>query len=958
MIGFKQIALTGMMTLSTSLTPVSAEIAYSNSQLSALSLMSLSTITLQQADTIEASMAFANEGNYADAIAMLRRLEATNSENIEYYISSAEVFLKATRGDEVIIAINKARLKGANYDRTALLFAKGYLIQRQYSKVLEIIEEANLLEAELYEATLVKADASLNLRNRDQAELLFRQAVRMKPDEYEAYLGLSTMALQVRQMADAESYAVLALTKAPDETMVQYNLGLVRRFRGKFIDAKGNFDKAIELFPANTLARLERASILINQNKTLEAERDLDIVYSLSTDNQMAYYLSAVIASRAGDLQKADDLLSKADDLVKRYVPASYVRGLVSFELGNYPVAETYLRLVLNAKPNRHQVRKTLITALVRQQKFKLAQRYLAPYLKTTTGGKDPVALNLAGVVQSGLGNFSIGTRYFERAVEAGGDAVNTGGQDPIGAIESKLALAQYAAGRVDQAITALQKSSATGSARDLALLAAVYVKEKRFDEAKDTASKLIVDFPTRAIGHNILGTVYLAQKAYDAAITSFEEAVRRNQGYTAAKRNIAIALSAKEDYGSAETILREIEAADPSDYRAMALLARALKEQGRWKEAVKFYRSAQRGIKNSGAMMADYAYCLLKAGNNEEAAQVASRNARKFNNDPDALIVFSDVLLETGGSYMATQLLARVVSFRPADIQSQLLYGRALMRAKLYAGARSSYARVQSMAKAQNLTVKSLPWYQAELEVKAGRVDRAELLLPLLKDDSRPAEVSGAIKGEIYLRLLKFGDAELELERIYAAESSSREALEQLVEAKLALKKDIDAARLLEEWLEDAPLDLAIRTKLASLYKRQGQIKRAINTYRSIFNLGIVDADISARLGRLLIETNDIEATAMVDYAYKMKPTDPYVITTAGLLELKTKRKPELAVDYFQQAISRAPGIAENHYFLGLAYKRLSLRAKALEAFKAAVKLSEDFPDFNDAKRQIEILE
>lgn len=925
--------------------------------------------TAAQGDSLEAASALVKVGDYSPAIDMVRRLEAANTDNMNYYIRAADIYLKASKGEEAVNAVIKARLLGANYNRTAIALAKGYLIQQKYQQVLETLKDIKFLDTELYEAAVIRGDAFLSLGKRSDAEMMYRQAVQTDDTQHQAYIGLSRMALQVSAAADAEAYALIALEKAPSETMVHYTLGLVQRFRGKFNAARGHFDKAIALFPANSLARLERASILINQNQIAAAEKDLDVVYGYSPKNQMAFYLSAVIEVRRGNIDQANELLNRANQLVRRYLPATYVRGLVSFEKGHYALAETFLKMVLNAKPNNGQVRKTLATAQLRQRKFRQAYQLLKPFVLTAQGRADPVALNLTGIALMGLGKYPEGTVLFEKAVKLGGDRVKYGDNDPIKDIEGKLALARYAAGRVDEAIEAFEKGASSGGSREQALLAAVYIREGYFNKAEKVASGLIRDFPTRGIGYNLLGTIQLEQQDYDAAIQSFEKALSLNSNYLAAAKNIAISLLAKGAYEEAANRLKGLVEQNANDYGLKALFARTLMKQGRYKDAAAYFRVALRGLKNVPMVEADFAESLLRSGRANEATQIALNSSKKAGNDPDVLAKIASVLLETGQAYRATQLTTKIVAYRPTDIASQTLHGRAQMQAKLFAGARNSFSRVQSMAAAQKKDVAGLPWYQAELEVMSGRIDRAEILLPSLKIEDRPAEVSPALRGEILYRLGQYKEAVDDLSKSLDAFKKEQEKAPAgtgmkekayplyalLADSYNAQDQDIDAVRVLTEWLTEDPANIQARIKLATLYERQGQDGRAVKTYRDIFEMGIVNADISARLARLLLDKNDFEAGAMATYAFETKPQDPYVINSYGLYLLKEKKQYEAALKQFQTANSRAPGVAETHYFIGLAYQGMGMPDKVRTAYEAALKLSDDFKGAEKAKRYLD---
>lgn len=919
----------------------------------------LSSASAWQSDqSLETAKKYVEKGQYLQAITLIKALEAENVGSIEFHLAAAQLYLDAAKGEDAVNSVIKARNAGANFDRSALLLAKAYLVQRQFTQALNAIKDTRFLPEELYEAALVQADANLSLGNRDAAEALYRQAMVRDRDRYEAYLGLARMALQARVISDAEGLASLALEKAPNETMVHYTIGLIKRYRGRFDEALEHFNVAIDLFPANSLALLERAAILINKDQIAAAEKDLDVVYVYSPSNQMAYYLTAVILARKGEFEEADRVLIKADDLVKRYLPATYVKGLVAYERGQYAIAESYLRRVVNYRPDTISLLRALAITYLKQQKYQSALNVLAPYMKTDRGAGDPVALNLAGIANMGLGNAQQGLLQFEEAVRLGGDRVAASANDPIAEIQGKLALAKYAAGRIDEAYADFEKSAATGKIRDLAILATVYLREKEISKAILTTQDILARYPERAIGYNIMGSIQMAQNQYDMAIANFKKALERNTDYVAAKRNIALCYIKQGQYNQAEGYLRQVAATVKNDYRLVSLLAKSLFEQNKIKEAIPYFRQAYRELSNAPELTADFSEALLKGGQSEEAVQVARKGVSTYANQPNIIKRLGLVLMNAGDVLQATQVFARVIAFTPDDIESQLLYARSLTKARLFVGARNSFTKIEAFSRNRNIQVKGLAWYQAELEFAAQRFDRVELLVPSLIESERPSEVPAYLYGVILNHFKRYAEAEAYLEARYYEDQSDYAVLNHLVSAKMALGDEQASIKLLQGYIQKNQGAIQPVIKLAEIFQKQGQVERAINQYQAVFDMGIIDADISAKLARLLLTRDRFKAETMAAYALDVKPRDPYVLSTYGLYVLRVKRNPGEALGYFNKAIARAPSVAENYYFKGLTLKQLNSRKEAADAFRIALKLSQDFDGVNDAKRQLTLLE
>ncbi len=917
--------------------------------ISCFSVKSYAQATEKQ-DSLAVAEQHLGRGDIQSALTVLQKTISDGGASIPLYLLLGRSYVEAGLPRKAEGALLRARELGSPEVTIVPYLAKAYLLQGEYVKARQIIQSVDMVPAHKLEALVIEADAEFAMNNVKAAEGLYRQALKQYPDDFKAYLGLSRIAMRAQKLEVAEALVKEALIKDSDQTMSHYSLGLVQRFRGDFDRAILSFSRAIEIFDGNLLARLERAAIKIDQGGIEAANVDLDYVYATAPNNHMAKYLTAVILAKDKKFQDADALLIEVQALVDSYLPATYVKGLVAFELGYYAQAEMFLKKVVKYKPHNNEIKQVLATAQVRQNKFAAARQTLNVFEARGEALTDPEALGLLGAIAMGLGDTTQGTVYYEKALKYGGSD-----NKAISNIEGKLAFAWYAAGETEAALNTLSQSAAGGSIRDKAILATMQMRQKQYENSRKTSQDIIKNFPKRALGYNILGTVYLHEKKNDKAIEQFSLALGLKADYYTAKRNRALAYMRQNNLKDAIKDLRAVNDENPSDARTKALLGSALKQSGEVKDAVIYLREAERDLPATAALSSDLAEALLGAGHLEEAIDVARRVAVSFKENPDILERMGHVLLESGDAMRASHTFARLLAYRQEDPDAHLAYGRSLLKAKLYGGARTAFNRVAALVARKNMTLKGLSWYRAELEFFAGRQDRLQALLPALKSDDRPFEISPALMGDILYLQHDFKAAEIAYRSASKSYPNDLRIVIGLSATLEAVDMIDDAVQILNKWLDEHEDDKVAKERIAEFYWRNGNLDKAADAYVSIIKMGINDPMVSANLANIYLELNNPESMKHASYAYRMLTNDPYVIDTHGRA-LMAHKKPSEAIMVLKRAVKRAPGNAEYHYHLALAYLAKGKVVDLVAELDKALMLDANFKGADDARVKLKI--
>lgn len=178
------------------------------------------------------------------------------------------------------------------------------------------------------------------------------------------------------------------------------------------------------------------------------------------------------------------------------------------------------------------------------------------------------------------------------------------------------------------------------------------------------------------------------------------------------------------------------------------------------------------------------------------------------------------------------------------------------------------------------------------------------------------------------------------ELADLYSRSGRTREAL---AEAEEVVQRD--------------PNNLEARKQLGHIYLRllgsqqggrlQGDVlKRAIEQYEKIVQLDTKDLDSRVTLGNLYRMSNDFsKSEAVLKQALALQPENEDALTTLALLYADTGQA-QSAIDLLEKVTAKSPN-PRLYAVLGQQYEQAHTYDKAVAAFRKALELDKDNPDY-----------
>jgi len=155
-------------------------------------------------------------------------------------------------------------------------------------------------------------------------------------------------------------------------------------------------------------------------------------------------------------------------------------------------------------------------------------------------------------------------------------------------------------------------------------------------------------------------------------------------------------------------------------------------------------------------------------------------------------------------------------------------------------------------------------------------------------------------------------------------------------------------------------PADLALRLRgahkadaLANFvegmaFEENGEMDRALDSYRKVLNVDPGQAQLAARVAGLLIQQDDFpQAIDVLKDAIKANPNNAEPYQQLAFIYLKYLKKTDQAIDYANRAIALNPGDAEGYQRLVEIEVAAGQEKKALEVLDRAAKIHSNDPAF-----------
>ncbi|MEZ5654347.1 MAG: tetratricopeptide repeat protein [Sphingobium sp.] len=574
-------------------------------------------------------------------------------------VAQARTLLALGNGAAAQEALDRAIALGTSIGSVRHLRAQADL---QQGKPDEALIEARATDADPAQAQFLARMEGQALQAKGdyrQAASAFQKAVDLAPDDSATWADIARLHLATGTMADAITATDLAVELAPESVDALTLRAMIAREQYGLQAATGWFDAALKQNPNHVPALVEFAATRADMGQASRALALTRRALSLAPGNPRAYFIQAVIASRAGRYDLARSLLTRTGGALDGQPATRLLRGVLHIDAGNATLATAEFRALLEAQPLNLRARLLLSRALYDDGQYAEAERALFPIVERADAGS--YALTLAAHIHEALGDGKAAAEFQTRAVAmaTGPAQVYRGAGNP-----GKTA----AAANVDLT------DSATNVRHVRALLEAGQV-----GAALLHAGRVVAANPGAPFAAIMLGDCQMAAGRYFDAAASYERA-----GNMRFDRDIALRLvdawqrAGRSD--KAERVLGLFLAQDPMNVEGQRLAASFLLAAGKYDRALAILSGLRARLGNQDTLlMTDIARAYVGLGKGDRALAFAAHAYRIKPASAVASDIFGWALFNARPKdRRAVELLEKAQLLAPAEPLVQLHLGKA----------------------------------------------------------------------------------------------------------------------------------------------------------------------------------------------------------------------------------------------------------------------------------------
>lgn len=882
------------------------------------------------------------KGDPKAATIQLKNAVAADEKNADARFELGKLYLDQADMASAEKEFRRAREAGYAANTVNPMIARAVLGQHEYQRVLDDLPAPTESNSDAATLHALRATAELGLGRKEDARKTIQGALQAAPDNVDVHLTLAQLALSDGDADKAMQELDQALRIAPKHRESLLLKGDLLRATKKPVEAAAIYREVLQIDPRHTGARLALAGIAIADNKLDEARREVDAALKVTPGNLQARYTEALIDFREKKTEIARDHLAAVLKAAPGFVPALLLGGSIEYALGNLQTAESHLNKVIKAAPNNLYALRLLAATQLRLGRPDDAARTLAPALKSAN--PDAGVLVVAGEIALAKKDFSQASTYFEQAVQRNPDSA---------AIRTELGISRLAEGD-NRAMADLQTAAGMEGANSRAdnFIILNHLKKKEFDAALTSIAALEKKQPTSPLTWNYRGAAYLGKQDMTRARDSFSQALKIDPAFFPAAANLAQLDLKDKQPSAARQRFEGILKADPKHLNAMLALADLALLNKDEKTYVSWLEKAAAAHPEALQPRLALARYQLAKGDKNKALATAREAVNAQPDNPAALELLGTTQLALGDTTNALGSYRKLVERQPGQPAPLVKLATAKIVAKDLVSARKTLQdalRIQPDFMEAQLML-------GGVEIQSSRFDDAQKLAKQVQQQKPDNPAGFVLEGDTAFARKDFPAALAAFERAQKLHPSGALLVRQL-QVFNATQRPEEGEKRLAAWLAAHPQDAQIRAALAENLIKRKQYKAAAEQYLILNKSNPNNLLVLNNLAWSLSESKDNRALGFAEQALKLKPENPAVMDTLGWIVVQ-QGQTQRGIKLLQQALTKAPDVAEIQFHLAQAFALSGDRIRAMSELDRLLTSSVAFPQEQEARAMLKQLQ
>ena len=751
-------------------------------------------------------------------------------------------------------------------------------------------QENGLSPAEMAEIAFYKIQAMFRLEQKEKAEALIEDVQKIATDSvfktlalvYSLLLDSQVEAAQIQLKSIVESHP-----KQADALKLQALIALKSGDKELAADAYAAY---LSYYPKDLEIAFINARLLVELNRTQEAEPFIDKLLAINENNGLLNQLKGIARFNEKDNEKALFHTEKAITAMPTDPALRLLAAYSAYRLKNYEVTHQHLSVIADELPANHEALRLLAVSQLQLGLTKEAGETVNSLEELSD--KDNALVSSVGLALVNSGEVKQARNILSKSSELSAETAED---------LTRLGLLKLSLNDVEGITnleTALDKKPEEKITRNT--LATAYLTTQQFDKAMQLAKRWKSADIEDEQAYLLAASVYFQQKQLDKAKAEYQQLLSFNPEHIGAKLALVDLAARAKDFSAAKHELDKVLAAEPSNIPAL----------------VKYYQYESEHGESSKAI----AYIEQQFNENKD------NNGLK--------LLLAKVYLQEDKPEKSIELLADFDDEKAPKVYWQTL-GRAYFKLKNFVDVQNHYQRWLAQApndrdaimsnlllldnqreykQALALSSKYIENHQDDVEIAllnihflliAGDFTSAKQQLSLIPDAAKNLPFTKGLIGQLQMKDKKFTEALENLRAAYNAQQTSRNV--NLVYFCLVnTGQQKQGYSFLQQHVKSNPNDIASLMHLAQLQISQ-DTDAAIESYERVVSISDNNFVALNNLAYFYLERNKIEkAQEYAEKALTLRPNMPDVLDTVGRIHL-AKKDYDSAVKYLTKAVSES---------------------------------------------------
>jgi len=742
-----------------------------------------------------------------------------------------------------------------------------------------------------------------------KASVEFRNAMQIAPKDPGARLLAAQTEEKLGHWREAAGLYQSVIDAVPDSVQAPAALGRLYDVGGAPERALKIVEPALAKHPDDADLLTVRGAARLKLKDTQGGRADAERAVQLAPTSETAAALLAGVYREAGDYARAVQLVEATLQKIPAAVDLREVLANLYLSAGDSAKGQEQLRKLIAQRPGEWRYRYELALFCARDHQLDDALRVLEDAVKALPKN-DEAKLALVDFVTT------------QRTREQGEKTLRTfiAAEPDNYPLRLGLGALLQHAGATKEALDAYNEIIQRDGSRPNALvaqdrIAAIYVAERRFDDAEKIVAEVLRKNPRDNDSLLIRGSIALDRKDPATAITDLRAVLRDQPRSVAVHRALARAFVANGEPALAEEQLHAAIDIAPGDVSVRAELAELFLHTQRSEQAVALLEDAVRQAPSDGTLREALVRAYL-AKRDLPAARTAAENLETLQPKSAA------------GPYFAG-LVAQAQN-RMDDAERDL--ERAL---QLQSNASEPLAALTRLQIARHETPKAIANLQKVLDSDPKNAFALDML------------------GEVFVSAKDFPRAIDALTRATAAAPKWWYAYRNLAVAKAGANDEPGAVAAYKAGISAAPGESLLVVELASYYEKKNLVDDAIGLYEALYQRNprspLAANNLATLLATYKTDQRSLDRARDLSSGF-VSSNDGALLDTNGWVHFK-RGEVQDALPVLERAVARVPDSRVVHYHLAMAELQAGQRDRARANLEAALAGSANFTGADHAR-------